>query len=105
MRNGSCKYGANCRFNHPDPTTVGGTDPPLAFGNGGSASLQGSQQSTIASWSSPRALHETAPGPFVQLVFPPPHGVPSQSPEWNGYQVFTFFFSYVSLITAVCRVI
>ncbi|CAN1128708.1 Zinc finger CCCH domain-containing protein 63 [Linum perenne] len=20
MRNGSCKYGSNCRFNHPDPT-------------------------------------------------------------------------------------
>lgn len=78
MRNGSCKYGSNCKFNHPDPTVAGGSDPPLAFANGGSAPIQGS------SWSSPRALNE--PAPFVQIMFSPTQGVPAQSPEWNGYQ-------------------
>ncbi|XP_037493109.1 zinc finger CCCH domain-containing protein 43 [Jatropha curcas] len=82
MRNGSCKYGANCRFNHPDPTAVGGNDAP--YSNGGSASLQQSSQPSVASWSSPRGLNETAP--FVPIMFPPTQGVPSQSPEWNGYQ-------------------
>lgn len=83
MRNGSCKYGANCRFNHPDPTAVGGSDPPSAFSNGGSV-LQSSSQSSVASWSSPQGLNETAP--FVPIMFPPTQGVPSQNPEWNGYQ-------------------
>lgn len=85
MRNGSCKYGANCRFNHPDPTAAGGTDPPSGFGNGGTAALQSSPQSSVAPWSSPRGLSEAAP--FMPIMFPPTQGVPSQSPEWNGYQV------------------
>ncbi|OAY30751.1 zinc finger CCCH domain-containing protein 43 isoform X2 [Manihot esculenta] len=84
MRNGSCKYGANCRFNHPDPTAAGGTDPPSGFGNGGTAALQSSPQSSVAPWSSPRGLSEAAP--FMPMMFPPTQGVPSQSPEWNGYQ-------------------
>ncbi|KAJ4839989.1 hypothetical protein Tsubulata_030823 [Turnera subulata] len=84
MRNGSCKYGSNCKFNHPDPTAAGGSDPPLTFGNGGSASIQGSSQTSAASWSSPGALNE--PAPFVPIMFSPTQGVPTQSPEWNGYQ-------------------
>ncbi|KAJ9163845.1 hypothetical protein P3X46_023473 [Hevea brasiliensis] len=83
MRNGSCKYGANCRFNHPDPTTVG-SDPPSAFNNGGSAALQSSSQSSVATWSSPRGLNENAP--FVPIMFSATQGVTSQNPEWNGYQ-------------------
>ncbi|KAF2293230.1 hypothetical protein GH714_040580 [Hevea brasiliensis] len=81
MRNGSCKYGANCRFNHPDPTTVG-SDPPSAFNNGGSAALQSSSQSSVATWSSPRGLNENAP--FVPIMFSATQGVTSQNPEWNG---------------------
>ncbi|XP_065873975.1 zinc finger CCCH domain-containing protein 43 [Euphorbia lathyris] len=84
MRNGSCKYGANCRFNHPDPTAVGGSDPPSAFSNGSSPSFKSSSQSNVASWSSPRGQNETPP--FMPIMFPPTQGVPSQSPEWNGYQ-------------------
>ncbi|KAL5793308.1 hypothetical protein ACOSP7_001902 [Xanthoceras sorbifolium] len=26
MRNGSCKYGVDCRFNHPEPVAAGGSD-------------------------------------------------------------------------------
>ncbi|CAN1128696.1 Zinc finger CCCH domain-containing protein 43 [Linum perenne] len=33
MRNGSCKYGSNCRFNHPDPTVVGKNEAPSPIGN------------------------------------------------------------------------
>lgn len=88
MRNGSCKYGVSCKYNHPDPTAVGGSDlPPSTFVNGGSAPLQAPSQSSIGSWPSPRALNEAAP--FVPMVFSPIQGVPPQSPEWNGYQVFT----------------
>uniref|UniRef100_A0A2P2MAV2 C3H1-type domain-containing protein n=1 Tax=Rhizophora mucronata TaxID=61149 RepID=A0A2P2MAV2_RHIMU len=83
MRNGSCKYGSSCRFNHPDPTDARGSEPP-AFVNGGSTSLKSPSQSSISSWSSPRALNETAP--FVPRMFPPAQGVPSHNIEWNGYQ-------------------
>uniref|UniRef100_A0A2P2MAY3 C3H1-type domain-containing protein n=1 Tax=Rhizophora mucronata TaxID=61149 RepID=A0A2P2MAY3_RHIMU len=83
MRNGSCKYEANCIFHHPDPTDVGGSDPQ-AFFNGGSTSVMIPSQSCINSRSSPRALNETAP--FLQLMFPPTQGIPSNNTEWNGYQ-------------------
>nr|KJB39998.1 hypothetical protein B456_007G041600 [Gossypium raimondii] len=86
MRNGSCKYGANCRFNHPDPTTTGACDPPAAYGNGGSVSSQAASQVNIASWSSPRALNETATATFMPIMFSPTPGVPPPNPEWNGYQ-------------------
>lgn len=86
MRTGSCKYGANCRFNHPDPTAAGAYEPPSGYGNGGSVPLQGASQSNMPSWSSPRALNE--PTPFVPIMFSPTHVVPTPNPEWNGYQVF-----------------
>ena len=85
MRTGSCKFGANCRFNHPDPTTVGGGDSPSGYGNGSSISLQGVSQSSISSWSSTRPLNESAP--FVPVILSHNPGVSPQSSEWNGYQV------------------
>lgn len=90
MRNGSCKYASNCRFNHPDPTAAGGSDPASAFGNGGPASLQGVPQSTVAPWSAPRSLNETPL--YVPMMIPPSQGVPSQNTEWNGYQVHFHHF-------------
>lgn len=84
MRNGSCKYGANCRFNHPDPTASGGGDTSSGYGNGGPLSLQGAAQPTVPSWPSPRSLNET---PFVPMMLTPTQAVPSQNSEWNGYQV------------------
>ncbi|KAJ0105698.1 hypothetical protein Patl1_18214 [Pistacia atlantica] len=91
MRNGSCKYGSNCRFNHPDPTAVGGSDSPSGYGNGGSVSSQAASQTSVGSWSSPRALNETAP--FLQLMYPPSQVAVSQKAEWNGYQVLTLLCS------------
>lgn len=85
MRNGSCKYGANCRFNHPDPTAVGVSDSPSGYANGGSLSSKAASQASLGSWSSPRALNETSP--FVPMMFSPSQRVPSQNSEWNGYQV------------------
>ncbi|KAI5569379.1 hypothetical protein BDE02_12G073300 [Populus trichocarpa] len=84
MRNGSCKFGANCKYNHPDPTAVGGSDHPSTFLNGGSASLPVPSSSSVGSWSSPRALND--PTSFVPIMFSPNQGVPPQSPDWNGYQ-------------------
>lgn len=85
MRNGSCKFEANCRFNHPDPTALIGCESPSGYGNGGSVSSQAASQASIGSWSSPRALNE--PAPFVPMMYSPTQGVPSQNSEWNGYQV------------------
>ncbi|XP_057488777.1 zinc finger CCCH domain-containing protein 67-like isoform X2 [Actinidia eriantha] len=84
MRNGSCKYGSNCRFNHPDPTAVGGGDAHSEYGNGGPVSLQGASQSTVSPWSPTRALNETST--YAPPMFSPTQGVPSSNPEWNGYQ-------------------
>lgn len=87
MRNGSCKYAANCKFSHPDPLVSGGRtgDYLAGYGNDPSASLKGPSQS-LASWSpSPRTLNETAP--FVPAVYPPPIGVTPHKAEWSTYQV------------------
>ncbi|XP_050223430.1 zinc finger CCCH domain-containing protein 43 [Mercurialis annua] len=84
MRNGTCKYGATCHFNHPDPTAVVGSDPS-ALSNGGSVPLQNSSQSSAASWSSPRGLNGNPP--FMPVLFPPTPVASSQNPEWNKYQV------------------
>jgi len=84
MRTGSCKFGANCKFNHPDPT-AGGGDSPSGYGNGSSVSLQGVLQSSISSWSSTRALNESTP--FVPVILSANPVVSPQSSEWDGYQV------------------
>lgn len=85
MRTGSCKFGANCRFNHPDPTMVGGSTPPSTYANGRAVPLQGVSQPSMPSWSASGALNET--GPFVPMMIPPVQGVSPQSSDWNGYQV------------------
>lgn len=82
MSTGSCKYGVNCKFNHPDPLAVEGSDDPSGVGNGGSAS-SGASQSSMPSSSPPRKLNVTAP--FVPLELSPSHSVPPQNPY--GYQV------------------
>lgn len=69
MKNGSCKYGLNCRFHHPDPTVAGGGDT-VSPGRGGT---------------SPRTLNKTAP--FRPLIYPPNSSAPPNA-GWNGYQVF-----------------
>ncbi|KAB5525086.1 hypothetical protein DKX38_022835 [Salix brachista] len=84
MRNGSCKYGGNCKYNHPDPMAAVGSDPTTTFVNGGSASLPALSPSSVGSWSSPRGLND--PTSFVPFFFPPNQGVPSYSSEWNGCQ-------------------
>lgn len=101
MRNGSCKYGANCKFNHPDPTAAGACDSPC-YGNGGSVTSQVASQVGVASWLSPGTMNEAAT--YVPIMFPPPpQGVPSQNPGWNGFQVLIFplcclTFSYFWLL-------
>ena len=85
MRTGSCKFGANCKFNHPDPQAVGGCDPASGYGNGGSISLHGVSQQSVSTWSSPRTVNETSP--FVPVMLSPTQGVSPQSSDWNAYQV------------------
>ncbi|XP_019056815.1 PREDICTED: zinc finger CCCH domain-containing protein 67-like [Tarenaya hassleriana] len=82
MRNGSCKFGASCKFDHPDPKAVGGADPAPVYVNGVPGGSTPSQ-ANVASWSIPRPSNETAP--YVP-VMSSTRGVPSQFSEWNGYQ-------------------
>lgn len=85
MRTGSCKFGANCKFNHPDPTSVGGYDSTAGYGNGSTTSLQDVSQSSTPPWSSTRKFNETAP--FVPIIISPTPGASPRSSDWNGYQV------------------
>ncbi|KAL6280967.1 hypothetical protein ACE6H2_017848 [Prunus campanulata] len=80
MRNLSCGYGLSCRFNHPDPTPAGESEPPSGYGNGGPASVQGASSSTAARWSAPRSLNN------APLIIPPSQGISSRNIEHNGYQ-------------------
>ncbi|XP_020880366.1 zinc finger CCCH domain-containing protein 43 isoform X1 [Arabidopsis lyrata subsp. lyrata] len=95
MRNGSCKFGAECKFNHPDPTTIGGTDSLSFHGNNGVSigtfSPKSAFQASSTSWTSPRHVNGTSP--FIPVMLSQTHGVPSQTPEWNGYQVASVYSS------------
>ncbi|BBH03719.1 Zinc finger C-x8-C-x5-C-x3-H type family protein [Prunus dulcis] len=84
MRTLSCMYGTKCRFNHPDPTPAGESDPPSGNGNGGLASLQGASSATAARWYAPISLNN-API-YEPIMIPPSQEFPSQNTEWNGYQ-------------------
>ncbi|GAB4860531.1 hypothetical protein Ancab_035691 [Ancistrocladus abbreviatus] len=83
MRSGSCKYAANCRFHHPEPSALGGSDALSGYGNGGSITSESASPSSLAPWSSPAALSDSAS--YMPFVFPPRQGVPS-TPEWNAYR-------------------
>ncbi|XP_019239156.1 PREDICTED: zinc finger CCCH domain-containing protein 67-like isoform X2 [Nicotiana attenuata] len=97
MHTGSCKYGSNCRFHHPDPSTMAGVDPSSGYNNGGSAPVKSAPYPTGSSWSSPRALNETAS--FVPVVYPASQGIPPLSPQWNGYLAPVYPTSGKSLLT------
>ncbi|XP_042482918.1 uncharacterized protein LOC122063264 isoform X2 [Macadamia integrifolia] len=84
MRTGSCKYGPNCRFHHPDPTAVGGDDIPS-----GSVSLHPSGVLQPASTSCSSPLNETVPdldsvNPYAPMTLPPQQVRPNS--KKNGYQ-------------------
>ncbi|KAK9734059.1 hypothetical protein RND81_04G111800 [Saponaria officinalis] len=83
MRNGSCKFGASCRFNHPDPASVGGFDALSSYSNGGAISSPNASPSTLKSWSPPSALNENPA--YLPLMFSPTQRVPLR-PEWTAYQ-------------------
>ncbi|KAL0718384.1 hypothetical protein Bca4012_067706 [Brassica carinata] len=77
MRNGSCKFGGDCKFNHPDPTSIGGVGSPLFRGNdGGSFSTKDAPQ---ASWSSSRHMSGTGTAPFIPVMHSQNHGYQAPS--------------------------
>lgn len=103
MRNGSCKFGSDCKFNHPDPTAIGGVDSPLFRGNNGGSAGSFSpkappSQASSTSWSSSRHMNGTGTAPFIPAMFPQTRGV-SQASEWNGYQVVNIIFASALLIS------
>lgn len=93
MRNGSCKYGSSCRFNHPDPTVVGGngSHPPTTYGNDGRVPLQKTSQPNVTnmpSWSAPRT--PDPPAAFVPMMYSQTQNIPPPNSDWNGYQVLSY---------------
>ncbi|KAJ8559716.1 hypothetical protein K7X08_003774 [Anisodus acutangulus] len=95
MRTGTCKYGSNCRFHHPNPTTMAGSNPSFGYNNGGSAPVQSGSYPTGSSWSSPPSSNETVP--FVPGIYPASQGIPPLSPQWNRFQgqaVCSFYSRY-----------
>ncbi|VVA25815.1 PREDICTED: zinc finger [Prunus dulcis] len=73
MKNGSCKSGTNCTFNHPDPTAIGESGPPSGYIDGGPASVQGASSATA--WDS-----------LCVPMIPPSQGISCQNTEWNASQ-------------------
>ncbi|XP_055831068.1 zinc finger CCCH domain-containing protein 67-like [Solanum dulcamara] len=88
MRTSTCKYASNCRFHHSDPTTVTGNNPSFGYNNVGSAPEQSASYSSVSSWSSPRALNETAP--FVPVEYLASEGIFPLGPQRNRYRVPLF---------------
>lgn len=104
MRTGSCGYGANCRFHHPDPTSVGGSEPngngesvggfdSLGNHNGESTilNLSGASQPSMASWSSHMLSNKRVPysdnrSSYVPAMHSVAQGI-HPNLELNGYQV------------------
>ena len=96
MQTGSCKFGATCKFNHPQPTAVKG----LATVVGSSvypsnvspeATLTHPFPSGIQSWSLARPQYMPrprfqSPSNFTPLIVQPPQNMLSV-PGWNPYQV------------------
>ncbi|XP_052109690.1 zinc finger CCCH domain-containing protein 43 isoform X2 [Arachis duranensis] len=81
MQHGSCKFGENCKYNHPDPTT-GGCDPPPMYDNVGSISFSGVLQQSASSVSSPGIVNKTSP--FLPMMLSPTQVSPQDS-DWNAY--------------------
>lgn len=99
MRTGSCKFGAACKFHHPQPASSGNvlpvTGPPfMSTGSsiGPSSSLP--FVGTLPAWSFPRAPYLSGPrvpGPqaYIPVVLsPPPAILPAQG--WSTYMVSYF---------------
>ncbi|XP_047311446.1 zinc finger CCCH domain-containing protein 67-like [Impatiens glandulifera] len=78
MRTGTCKYGANCRFNHPDPSAQSG-DPHSGYNAEGSVSQGIFPRPNVSSWSTP---NEAGPRPTMF----PPRQLNSVGPQWNSFQ-------------------
>ncbi|KAM7512543.1 hypothetical protein LguiB_011418 [Lonicera macranthoides] len=101
MRNGSCGYGASCRFHHPDPTTVGGADTgnstlggySIGQFNHSSGNFDGGYsmgQPAQAAYYSPMLSDMTSPyqnncSSYMPSTALLPQGA-AQSREWNVHQ-------------------
>lgn len=85
VKNGNCKFGATCKFHHPQPAFPSAHEPAYPF----YPSLMSPYQlSTMASWQGARTL-PLSPGSYV----PGPYGpvfIPSEMipvPGWSPYVV------------------
>lgn len=82
MRTGTCKFSANCKFNHPDPTSRADSSPKNS--DDGFAAPQNASDFPV--WSSSGASHIELPS-CVPIMYPPMTVVSPPNAVWNGYQV------------------
>lgn len=101
MRTGSCKFGVACKFNHPQPTSLGTNLPPAtgssALGSIGLSALPSSglpYGGGLPTWSLPRAPYISGPRLQGSQGYMPVFVSPSQgtipAPGWNTYMVGDF---------------
>lgn len=107
MRTGSCKFGVACKFNHPQPASLGTGIPvtgPATYGSVGPAILPSSGLPYVGgfpTWSLPRAPYITGPrlqGPpgYMPVVVSPSQGIlPTQG--WNTYLVSKLFLKFMKI--------
>ncbi|KAK6256331.1 hypothetical protein SCA6_017636 [Theobroma cacao] len=94
MRTGSCAYGPNCRFNHPDPTTAEGSNifSSDSSGFGGHSSGNYNRESSLLPLSSKPTAASLSLNmmpdkhvPYLNQSSSYAHGMHLNS-EWNGHQ-------------------
>ncbi|MCO5555456.1 hypothetical protein L7F22_009001 [Adiantum nelumboides] len=93
MRTGSCKFGATCKFNHPQPAAVRAlvamSGSSMYAANGSSAAASPQPFQGIPSWSMPRTPYIPrsrfqAPSTFAPLIVQAQNMV--SMPGWGAYQ-------------------
>lgn len=110
MHKGSCGYGVNCRFNHPEPIVAGESSsfnstcsgasvggPSLGNHDWESDTSKSMESSMLhaASWPSSMVSYKTAPHLYNHSTHVPGmHSIAKETllkPEWSRYQVVLIF--------------
>ncbi|KAF8391606.1 hypothetical protein HHK36_023912 [Tetracentron sinense] len=97
MRTGSCKFGIDCKFHHPQPGAFGAVLPvngPAALGSMGSSAPSSGVPYVggLPAWSLPRTPYISVPsiqGPqaYMPVVLSPSPGIIPGQQGWNAYKV------------------
>lgn len=96
MRNGTCKFGIACKFNHPQPAAMGAAFPAAGFPNYGSSGTSMVPSSSVplisglSTWPLARPPYLSSPHmqslpAYMPVVFPPSQGTMPVQQGWSTY--------------------